>query len=1050
MNTRLKKIGFICSAVFFAVLLSAHAVSGIAQEKSNAKTQPLDFVLPLPTIPGSIPLGAEVPVTYTVINNVSTAFLPIFTQILDAEGNPSDDVITRINIGSDGDCGVPGTLLAPHQECSIDLIIQPNLHGETSYFLDVDYQGRVPLTTEISFNTSAPFFYVSNAGNNTVTSCEEEISGGFDDCVNSGGTFSAPPAGIAIQSVNATSYAYVVNQANDTVLQCTIDSTTGLFSSCVDSGAGAVFNNPFGIAFKSSDSGLYAYIVSLNDQTVYQCLVNATSGKLLTTCTTATNVSLSAPYGLTVHTIDAEDYAYIVNTGTSSVIQCRVDLSSAQLNSCLDSGMDDVFNTPKNIAFFESNADYAYVTDPGDNLVWQCSINAISGDFSSCVNSGASSLNDPLGIAFATVNSVNYAYISNDANTTVTKCTVGTSGALSACSNMTIGNGLSDPWGVTFFTTTDSITYAYVPNFSSGTVSQCRQNAISGFLYCLDSGAGSAFTQPSEIAMQVVNGVTYAYVVNFSGLVSQCTLNTTTGKLSACGSAGGTGYSSSSDITFHTISGTLYAYISEGINRVGICPVQTNGQFGSCFDSGVGVAFSAPRGLNFQTVNSNLYLYVATPGDGSVTQCLVNTTTGLLSACTAAGSGFGSPFGITFQTVNSILYAYVPGISGTAVFQCVVNTTTGAFSDCVNTPPNFAYSITFSTVNSVLYAYVGDAINDTVYQCLINADTGGLLSCPVAFGGTDNLAIHPSSGANYAYVILEGGAGIQKCPINASTGVITVASCVDSGAGFTFTNATDIFFPGLTFGSTVLVYVTDAGSNQVFFCTLNGTTGALSTCTDSSLGAIFDEPTGISFDTVSGTIYAYVVNSGSNEISQCGVNASTGHFISCSNTADTVFSQPVGINFFTPVESSEFAYITDITTDSVIRCEFNDSSGLLEFCTDSGVGGIFDNPIDMASETANSIPYIYVTNSGSGSVSQCQVDELTGFFPDGCTTETDTFVSPWGIEFGMLGDVIHGYVADRGSSAIFKCTFNVVTGALENCVDSGATLIDEPQSIAFF
>ena len=93
-----------------------------------------------------------------------------------------------------------------------------------------------------TMNKTEVMAYVTNYGNNTVSSCTLGDSGTLTNCKNTGSGFSWP-FGIAFNG----NYAYVTNYGNNTVSSCTLGDS-GTLTNCKNTGSG--FSWPIGIAFK--------------------------------------------------------------------------------------------------------------------------------------------------------------------------------------------------------------------------------------------------------------------------------------------------------------------------------------------------------------------------------------------------------------------------------------------------------------------------------------------------------------------------------------------------------------------------------------------------------------------------------------------------------------------------------------------------------------------------------------------------------------------------------------------------------------------------------
>ncbi|HXE23032.1 MAG TPA: hypothetical protein VN617_11965, partial [Rhodoferax sp.] len=146
-------------------------------------------------------------------------------------------------------------------------------------------------------------------------------------------------------------YAYVVNEGNQTVIQCTVGAG-GALTGCGSTGSG--FSNPYGITL--SPDGSQVYVANFSNPggaagtTVTQCSVGATTGAL--TCGAAyapTGLSLNGPWEVALSADDL--YAYVTNFSNSTVYQCSVDATTRVLSNCANTATGTGFSSPTGILF---------------------------------------------------------------------------------------------------------------------------------------------------------------------------------------------------------------------------------------------------------------------------------------------------------------------------------------------------------------------------------------------------------------------------------------------------------------------------------------------------------------------------------------------------------------------------------------------------------------------------------------------------------------------------------------------------------------------------
>lgn len=271
---------------------------------------------------------------------------------------------------------------------------------------------------------------------------------------------------------------------------------------------------------------------------------------------------------------------------------------------------------------------------------------------------------------------------------------------------------------------------------------------------------------------------------------------------------------------------------------------------------------------------------------------------------------------MTFATVNGTQYAY---ILENGVTYCSINSN-GSFNSCTpTTAPTYGMNhprgIAFATFDQQ-YAYLSDPSSSSLFQCAVDTTSGNLSSCleyvdanidaafGIAFNSDDN-------GAQHAYVA-DAATGMVVCPMDATGSFMDPPGCA-----ITPSLGAPMWFPyGITFTTadgTRYAYVADNGMSanlgHVYRCLLNadGTfkdNGCVATPSDTSSFAPWN-PYSVTFKTVNGTQYAYVVNNHSvnvGSIYRCTVDETTGLLIQdCIATpnipADRDMWQPSGISF---------------------------------------------------------------------------------------------------------------------------------------------------------
>jgi DNA-binding beta-propeller fold protein YncE len=344
-----------------------------------------------------------------------------------------------------------------------------------------------------------------------------------------------------------------------------------------------------------------------------------------------------------------------------------------------------------------------------------------------------------------------------------------------------------------------------------------------------------------------------------------------------------------------------------------------------------------------------------------------------------ASGGCGSPFNLASGASCNLNLSIAGPVNGQDsdphhhLFIC--------FSDlrsCAGTFYPLNISTTASTTN--LFAYIGDApTNSNLLLCNVNATTGSLSGC-TATGGNGFIKPHQvalSLSGQQAYVLDEGDnvhpatSQVFLCSVNTMTGALS--NCANSG-GTGFVDPTYVILNA----TGTLTYVTNTGNNTVSLCSVNFG-GSVSGCIDSGVGAVFTFPRGIALNP--SNTKAYIANQTVNTVSVCSVNNLTGAFSSCVDSGGTGFAGTFGIVFNA---QGTLAYITNANSSTVSLCSVNSSTGLFSSCIATGNG--FSTPTGITLNAAGT--QAYVVNQGSNTVSLCSITAGTGALSNCISTTT--------------------------------------------------------------
>ena len=298
--------------------------------------------------------------------------------------------------------------------------------------------------------------------------------------------------------------------------------------------------------------------------------------------TTTISASYAAVEGAT--SLTTTEFAYVANSGNSTVSYCRVDATSGALSSCQSTGS----------GFVHSQA--AAINPQTKNTLYVANNSFLQG-VSACTINGDGSLVDCNSISpyvsqgFAIDSRGQYAYLTLDFPTEVLKCTINADGSFNPCTP-----------------TATEVPTDYVP-------SAIALNAQYAYLTYF---AGAA-------------GVVYICHVETNGDLDSCTPAT----------------HPPTSILLPGIAlnpANSYVYITTDLTPPGgiyYCPIGGGGNFDACVFTG-NTAQSYGIAVNVQYA----YITRSVINDSSVYQCTINGNGSLPDDCPITGSGFSFPTAI--------------------------------------------------------------------------------------------------------------------------------------------------------------------------------------------------------------------------------------------------------------------------------------------------------------------------------------------------------------------------------------------------------------------
>lgn len=278
---------------------------------------------------------------------------------------------------------------------------------------------------------------------------------------------------------------------------------------------------------------------------------------------------------------------------------------------------------------------------------------------------------------------IQLAYITNSTTNTVSKCTLAANGTFSSCVDSGVGSHFNAPGEIAIH---PSLPIAYVVNSGSDSVSHCTVGNEGRFVTCTDFSGGSfPFNNPEGITL---NGAgTIAYVPNTgSNTVSQCLINSN-GTFNNCTEAGTMPSTSAPFGVALNASGTLaYVTCCEAVIK---CFIQSNGSFGVCVDSGAGEQFSVADGITLNKSNSIAYVVNQGAPDDGISVCQVVRGNFLGCRLFSLPPGFDNPTDIVLNRAETL--AYISTMSST-VAVCTIKSD-GNLGSCMDSGWIFGQSL---------------------------------------------------------------------------------------------------------------------------------------------------------------------------------------------------------------------------------------------------------------------------------------------------------------------------------------------------------------------
>ncbi len=281
--------------------------------------------------------------------------------------------------------------------------------------------------------------------------------------------------------------------------------------------------------------------------------------------------------------------------------------------------------------------------------------------------------------------------------------------------------------------------------------------------------------------------------------------------------------------------------------------------------------------------------------------------------------------------------------------------------------------------------------------------------------------LNPANLTNFLLAVTKFTVAVTlSCPVNVATQLI---NCINSNG---FNNIPGILdcINAINTETVLRSYIT-SGSNTVSVCTVDSTTGALDACQDAG-GSGFNLPYGIAIDAKSQ--HAYFANYLNDTVSVCTIK-NTGQLSTC-RTTGSGFRHPASIALINLSDnpSAVFAYVVN-QSNSISKCNVA-ADGTLSNC--QATGNFFD-PSDITFNALNT--YAYVTDASLNKVLVCKVDPTTGALSACQDAGGSGFNFPYGIVLDKTNT--NAYIVNRRGSSVLRCAINS-DGTFSSCQLTGS------------
>jgi hypothetical protein len=208
----------------------------------------------------------------------------------------------------------------------------------------------------ITFATVAgtQYAYISQMGASPgpspmVHRCSLNLDGSLNVCMPTNSMpFGSNPNGVAFATVNQTQYAYVSDNGLGVVNQCTLNPI-GAFNTCTSTPMNnSPFNTPENVAFATVEGTQYAYVADDSNNAIYQCTLNNNGS--FNICTPTPTPASWVPFDIAFATAGSTQYAYVVSNNESTIVYRCTLFSGGLFDECTPTPTPPLTWSPFSIA----------------------------------------------------------------------------------------------------------------------------------------------------------------------------------------------------------------------------------------------------------------------------------------------------------------------------------------------------------------------------------------------------------------------------------------------------------------------------------------------------------------------------------------------------------------------------------------------------------------------------------------------------------------------------------------------------------------------------